>query len=142
MKFQKIIKFSKCTNFKKFDNPKIQQISIHFDNFNRVTIVHLKNFVKKNVFIITGLHFSNGQKNKEVFVEECYKTSTMLENRTPMNLRVLIDLIQKAERHFESSMDMKSIAMSLLKRFTIKFLYSIFALNFLFQKIAFSLGLN
>ena len=54
-----------------------------------------------------------------------------------MNLRVLIDLIRKAERHPKTSMDIRSIAVSLLHRFSYKF----FLFNFCiisFQNSVFS----
>ena len=136
----KTIKLSELFNLEKYQISKIiiseNLVILNSDQF----LAFLPHFsqsassqelcTKRIIFFIAGLHFSCSQKNIPEYLRECYENSTIQENRMPMNLRVLIDLIRKAERHSETSMDMRSIAVSLLHRFLFYFCIRLSALNF------------
>ncbi|XP_076375423.1 uncharacterized protein LOC117225430 [Megalopta genalis] len=50
-------------------------------------------------------------------LKECYTNSTAFNSSHPLNLRVLIDIIQKLEKQSHRTMDMRVLSSSLLHRF-------------------------
>ncbi|CAL7941711.1 unnamed protein product [Xylocopa violacea] len=50
-------------------------------------------------------------------LRECYRGNAMLNLQLPMNLRVLVDIIQKLEKYSYSTTDMKIMSSSILHRF-------------------------
>ena len=48
-------------------------------------------------------------------LRECYMNKTIWDSQLPMSLRVIVDIIQKAERH--TTMSMRAISTSLLHRY-------------------------
>ncbi|KAK0096904.1 hypothetical protein PV326_003925 [Microctonus aethiopoides] len=51
------------------------------------------------------------------YLKECYTNETFSETKLPMNLQVLIDIIRKAEKYSQMSIDLRTMTSSLLHRF-------------------------
>ncbi|XP_046595744.1 uncharacterized protein LOC107225502 isoform X1 [Neodiprion lecontei] len=69
------------------------------------------------VFIYYGLVLVNCQTSIPERLEECYRNGSVAGTEIPTNLRVLIDLIQKAEHFSYTRLDMRATTSSLLHRF-------------------------
>lgn len=50
-------------------------------------------------------------------LKKCYVNNNIQDFHLPMNIRVLLDIIRKAERHTYTTMDMKTMSSSLMHRY-------------------------
>ncbi|XP_012215810.1 uncharacterized protein [Linepithema humile] len=50
-------------------------------------------------------------------LQECYVNANLQDFHLPMNIRVLLDIIRKAEKYSHSTMDIKTLSSSLMHRF-------------------------
>lgn len=55
-------------------------------------------------------------------LRECYKNNVTLNPPIPLNLRILIDIIQKMEKYSYSTIDMRIMSSSILHRY-IQYIY-------------------
>lgn len=59
----------------------------------------------------------NCQTKIPKYLKECYTNETFSKTKLPMNLQVLIDIIRKAEKYSQMSIDLRTMTSSLLHRF-------------------------
>lgn len=50
-------------------------------------------------------------------LKECYVNNNMRDFHLPMNMRVLLDIIRKAEKYSYAAMDMRIMSSSLMHRY-------------------------
>ncbi|XP_076168966.1 uncharacterized protein LOC143147535 [Ptiloglossa arizonensis] len=50
-------------------------------------------------------------------LKECYRSNITLNSQLPLNLRIIVDIIQKLEKHSYTTMDLRILSSSLLHRF-------------------------
>ncbi|XP_039308640.1 uncharacterized protein LOC105198717 isoform X2 [Solenopsis invicta] len=64
-----------------------------------------------------GISLTESQLRIPEELKECYVNNNMQHFRLPMNMRVLLDIIRKAEKYSYTTMDMKTMSSSLMHRF-------------------------
>ncbi|XP_012252675.2 uncharacterized protein LOC105684120 isoform X1 [Athalia rosae] len=69
------------------------------------------------LIVCYGVLLSNCQVLFPYKLEECYPNGTIEGTQIPTNIRILIDVIQKAERYAHTTLDMRTMSSSLLRRF-------------------------
>lgn len=66
---------------------------------------------------LSGISLTESQVSIPDELKICYVNNNMQEFHLPMNLRVLVDIIRKAEVHSYSVMDMRAMSSSLMHRY-------------------------
>lgn len=64
-----------------------------------------------------GIRLTESQFRIPNELKKCYVNNNMQDFHLPMNIRVLLDIIRKAERHTYTTMDMKTMSSSLMHRY-------------------------
>ncbi|XP_076632618.1 uncharacterized protein LOC143347391 [Colletes latitarsis] len=63
------------------------------------------------------LQFAWSQVSIPEPLRECYRNDVTLNSQLPLNLRIIVDIIRKLEKHSYTTMDMRMLSSSLLHRF-------------------------
>jgi len=76
--------------------------------------------LKISIFYL--LHFLGIRPTESQFripneLKKCYVNNNMQDFHLPMNIRVLLDIIRKAEKYTYTTMDMRTISSSLMHRY-------------------------
>ncbi|KAL6440867.1 hypothetical protein ACFW04_003353 [Cataglyphis niger] len=74
-------------------------------------------FFKILLIIYYGIHLTESQFRIPDEFKECYVNNNMQDFHLPLNIRVLLDIIRKAEKFSYTTMDMKTMSSSLMHRF-------------------------
>ncbi|KAM0732479.1 hypothetical protein ACS0PU_002021 [Formica fusca] len=74
-------------------------------------------FFKILLIIYYGIRLTESQFRIPNELKECYVNNNIQDFHLPLNIRVLLDIIRKAEKYFYTTMDMRTMSSSLMHRF-------------------------
>lgn len=64
-----------------------------------------------------GIRLTESQFRIPNELKECYVNNNIQDFHLPLNIRVLLDIIRKAEKYFYTTMDMRTMSSSLMHRY-------------------------
>lgn len=75
-----------------------------------IQIFNISNF-------LSGISLTESQLRIPDELKECYVNNNMQDFHLPMNMRVLLDIIRKAETYSHATMDIRTMSSSLMHRY-------------------------
>jgi len=87
---------------------------------NMYRIIWILDEILCTLFLLSdysGISLTKSQVNIPDELKICYVNNNMQDFHLPMNLRVLLDIIRKAERYSYSAMDLRIMSSSLMHRY-------------------------